>query len=178
MEKKKNTKSTSKKKTAPVKKEKVTVKKETVKEEKVVVKEEPKKCKCNKKLIILIASIALIVILLIISLVIFFNKKNVTTRLVKTMGKDYYSEYLHKSLSNGRSKKDVEIILDKYKERGIRVNLINLSNLFDGKYKKDIEKLEKKNIKCNEKTTKAVIYPKKPFGKNDYKIKVELDCEY
>ena len=31
---------------------------------------------------------------------------------------------------------------------------------------------------CNNKTTRAIIYPKSPYGKKDYKVEVELDCGF
>ena len=31
---------------------------------------------------------------------------------------------------------------------------------------------------CNTTSTRAIIYPKSPYGRKDYTIKVELDCGF
>ena len=171
-------------KKAPVKKtdvvKKVEAKKEVV--EKVPVKEEikveKKKNILTKKNIIIISSALVVLILLIVGLIIFFSPKNIVSRKVKSMGKEYYSEYLWKVIAENRSKEELGKVLSNYKEIGIKANLNTLSLSFEGKYKKDIEKKIIQKYNCDSKNTKAVIYPKNPYGKGNYKIKIELDCEF
>lgn len=171
-------------KKAPVKKtdvvKKVEAKKEVV--EKIPVKEEikaeKKKNIFTKKNIIIVSSALVVLILLIVGLIIFFSPKNIVSRKVKSMGKEYYSEYLWKVIAENRSKEELGKVLSNYKEIGIKANLNTLSLSFEGKYKKDIEKKIIKKYNCDSKNTKAVIYPKDPYGKGNYKIKIELDCEF
>ena len=171
-------------KKAPVKKTDVVKKVEAKKElvEKVSVKEEikveKKKNIFTKKNIILFSSILVVLILLIVGLIIFFSPKNIVTRKVKSMGKEYYSEYLWVVIAEGRTNDELGQILSNYKDIGIKANLNTLSSSFDKKNKKEIDKKIIKKYKCNSKNTKAVIYPKDPYNKDDYKIKVELDCEF
>ena len=47
-----------------------------------------------------------------------------------------------------------------------------------GKYKKEIATFKSKKKKCDKKNTRVIIYPQKPYGKTDYKVKIELDCGF
>lgn len=193
--KKATTKKTSAPKKEAVKKtdtaKKVEVKKEVVKKEETKkietpkkeikveqIKAEKKKNIFTKKNIIIASSTLVVLILLIVGLIIFFSPKNIVSRKVKSMGKEYYSEYLWEVIAENRSKEELGKALSNYKEIGIKANLNTLSLSFEGKYKKEIEKKIIKKYNCDSKNTKAVIYPKNPYGKGNYKIKIELDCEF
>ena len=151
------------------------VKKE-IKETKAEVKKENKLPK--KKLIIIAASIVILIVLVILSITVFFNKERITTKKVKSMGVDYYTNYLYGALSKDMSKEDLNNVLEKYSLVGIKVNLELIEKYDSKKYKEVIKKLESKKYKCNKSTTRAVIYPQKPYGKTDYKVEVELDCGF
>lgn len=182
--KKGNNKNKSQKTTVPKKvekpKEKVVEEKQKIVETKEIVKTDKNKetKKIDKKLFILIGTILAIVIIIFVIVKCVNNPKNKITKRVKLMGESFYTEYYYKELSRNRSKKDLEKILDKYKDIGIKVNLNNLSLYKSGAFKKEIDSFMDKKNKCDGKKSKVIIYPEKPYGNNDFKVDVELNCEF
>ena len=162
------------KKTAPKKEE-------VVKEPVVEIKEEVKVEKKNifTKRNIIIAVIALVIINIIVGAILIYNNpKNKLTRSIKYMGKDFYTNYFYDTLKEGRSNKELSEILERYKDTGIKINLKNLSQFDSSKYKEEIDNMINGNTKCIDTKTRAVIYPKAPYGKDNYKIKIELNCNF
>lgn len=200
MEEKKTKKTTATKKTtskkAPAKK--AAPKKEVVKEVKPVVeekievkeeikeikKEEPKK-EVTKKVsnydlfIYISAAIVLVIAILVCARV--FAKKTLEPKLsnsLSKMGETFYTEFYYEQVSNGKSSEEIANSLGNFKDIGIKIDLENLAKYSDD-FKKEVANF--KNVKgeaCNQKTTRAVIYPKAPYGKKDYKVEVELDCNF
>ena len=170
------------KKTTPKKVVKKTPpkKEEVVKEPVVEIKEEVKVEKKNifTKRNIIIAVIALVIINIIVGAILIYNNpKNKLTRSIKYMGKDFYTNYFYNTLKEGRSNKELSEILERYKDTGIKINLKNLSQFDSSKYKEEIDNMVENN-KCIDTKTRAVIYPKAPYGKDNYKIKIELNCNF
>jgi len=171
------------KKTPPKKEEvKKTIpkKEEVVKEPVVEIKEEVKVEKKNifTKRNIIIIVIALVIINIIVGTILIYNNpKNKLTRSIKYMGKDFYTNYFYNTLKEGRSNKELSEILERYKDTGIKINLKNLSQFDSSKYKEEIDNMVENN-KCIDTKTRAVIYPKAPYGKDNYKIKIELNCNF
>lgn len=101
------------------------------------------------------------------------QEAKITKNLTK-MGKDFYTTYYYPLLVDNKSKKEQTEFLERFKDTGIKINIDNLSRFSDGKYKEEIESFKQ----CKKEGTRAIIYPKSPYGKNDYKIEVELDCGF
>lgn len=180
-QKKNTTKKEIEKKKTTTKKvvKKETKKIEEPKKKEVKKVEEPKKVEVKKNIftkknIIIASSILIFLILVLVIILCLVNPRNVATRKMKKMGKEYYTEYFYKVLSDGRKDSEVKEILSRYKDTGIKINIRNLSQYSDGKFKKETDSLDK----CNKEKTKVIIYPKKGYKKNNYKVKVELVCEF
>ena len=179
---KKETTKTVKKTTTKKPVKKVTPKKETIKKEepkKVVKVEEPvvevkEEIKEEKKTIFTKRNI----IILVAAILIYNNPKNKITRRMKAMGKDFYTSYLYETLKEGRTDKELSEVLAKYKDTGIKINLRNLAQYDSGKYKEEIETFKSDKKECSKNNTRVIIYPKSPYKKSDYKIKIELDCGF
>ena len=194
--KKSTKKSTTKKVTTKPKTEKKTTAKKVVKkpvEKKPIVKEEvkvvetkpvetKKEVKCSKKKFILIGSIVagviVLAVLIVLCITVFFNKERITTKKVKSMGVDYYTNYLYDVLAKGRDKKDLEKILVRYTGRGIKINLETLEKYDSGKYADEIKNLKSGKKACDKANTKVIIYPEEPYNKADYRVEIELDCGF
>ena len=89
----------------------------------------------------------------------------------------YYENFYFEQVgvSTGVSREE---FLANFATIGIKINLENLEVFQDGKYKKEIEKFMKpKSSKCDKFNTKAIVYPKRPYGKNDYELEVNLECQ-
>ena len=167
------TKKNTTKKTTPKK----VVKKEEVKVEEPIVEvvEAKEKKKIFTKKNIIIFSIALVILIIAIIFIIWFTRpKNVMGRKLKSMGKEFYTEYFYDSLKEGRTDKELSEVLEQFKDTGISMNLSNLSQYSDGKFKKEIDSFKN----CDKEKTEVIIYPKKSYRKKDFKIKINFDCKF
>lgn len=124
--------------------------------------------------------IIVLVLILIVSLIIAVNdnQKEKLTSTLKDMGIDFYENFYYQKVGEtGEEKTD---FLKKYESTGIKVSLDNLS-----KYNSDINKellkefINKKTKEsCDKNDSQVIIYPKSPFGKNDYEISIILACGF
>ena len=184
--KKSTKKSTNKPKTEKKVTTKKVVKEPVVKEETKIVETKPvenkEEVKCSKKKFIIIGSIIagiiLLAVLIILCITVFFNKEGITTKKVKSMGEDYYTNYLYDTLSKDRKKEDLNKILAKYAGIGIKINLETLEKYSSGKYKEEIKNLKSNKKACDKKNTMVIIYPEEPYNKTNYRVEVELDCGF
>lgn len=184
--KKSTKKSTNKPKTEKKITTKKVVKEPVVKEETKIVETKPveikEEVKCSKKKFIIIGSIIagviLLAVLIILCITVFFNKERITTKKVKSMGEDYYTNYLYDTLSKDRKKEDLNKILAKYAGIGIKINLETLEKYSSGKYKEEINNLKSNKKACDKKNTMVIIYPEEPYNKTNYRAEIELDCGF
>lgn len=177
------------KKTTPVKEEKKVVTKveEKVKKEEVKApevkpvekKEEKQPKKCNKKLVYICGVVVLAIILVIIILFMLKNNnKNKIEKSISSMGEQFYTEYYYPQITKNKSKKEIKELLSKFEKNGIKINLKNLAVFKGGKFKKEIDTFKNKDKECDKNSSKVIIRPAKPYGKNDYKIEIKLDCGF
>ena len=104
------------------------------------------------------------------------KKEAEQTTYVAGAGREFYTELFYKQLAEGRSKEELKNFLKKYEETGINTSLDNLSRTAGKENKKKVEKLLSNEHKCDKEKTKVFIYPKAPYGKDDYTIEVKLAC--
>ena len=130
----------------------------------------------NKRVIVCIGFISLIIIVaLFITIWNSGSKKDnnvnskddIKSELIK-VGKKYYDETLYPIA------KDSEDYLPTYTEKGIKNTLTSISTVVT--FSDELTKALKSN-ECNYDNTKIIIYPSEPFGTNDYRVEVELDCK-
>ena len=95
------------------------------------------------------------------------------------MGKEFYTEFYYDEISKGKTSDELAEFLSGFQDVGIKVNLDNLSRYNDNANEEEIAKFKnEKDEACDKTNTRAVIYPKSPYGKNDFTIKAELDCGF
>lgn len=165
-----------------MKKEKKEVIEET-KVEKVAKTKEKDSNKAETKSIAPIVIILAIIIVLVVAFIIFKPGKQTLkeelTQELKTMGEEFYTDFYYVEISKNKTSDEVTEFLSKFSDVGVKVNLDNLSRYDSEKNKEKIKKFKnEKNESCNQSTSQAIIYPKSPYGKKDYKVKVELDCNF
>ena len=131
----------------------------------------------NKRNVAIVSVCAVIVIAL--GFVIFGNSsKRMQAKLEKelqALGKDFYENFYYDLVvkDNGLE------AISKFKTVGVKINLDNIS-----RYKEENADIVKDFInpktkeECDKLTTRAVIYPKAPYGKTDNEVKVELVCGF
>lgn len=157
--------------------------KEIVEEKKVKVEKKEKTGQENRNMLPIIIIIVIIVVALILAFTVFkvtkkSLKEELTTEL-KTMGEEFYKDFYYTEISKNKSKSEVSEFLGKFSDIGVKVNLDNLSRYDSNKNKEKVKKFKnEKGDACNQTTTQAIIYPKSPYGKSDYKVEVDLDCNF
>lgn len=85
------------------------------------------------------------------------------------LGSTYYQKIYHLEAS--------EEELEELKYTGLKVKL---SELIDAIYYEDPKEFvnDKTKKSCNYNTSNVIIYPYSPYGEDDYKMKVNLECGY
>ena len=124
----------------------------------------------NKKIIISI----LLVLLIIAGIIVIVNTragKDAKAKIdLRTMTKEFYSFYYDENNTD----ENVKNFLKKYVSSGLTISLGDMEayiedNANGGTKYKSLEK-------CDRANSKITIYPKSPFGKNDYELKFDLVC--
>ncbi len=134
------------------------------------MEKEKKEIKINKKFVFIIVSVVVIIGLLII-----VSKKPRLESNFKSLGSDFYTEYYYKTISKSKTEKEVKNFLSDFKEIGIVASLRSIDTYNQKGHEKEIKKL--KNAKCDFDKSTVTIYPKKPYGKKDFTVKVKLSCK-
>lgn len=134
--------------------------------------------KFNKNIVI-IAVVAVVAI--VAGLFLGIGKKDNQKDLEKSlqeMSRGFYENFYYEQV--GSSADEKASLLSKFTTVGIKIDLDNLSRYNNNEFKDEISKFKnaKTNEKCNKTNTKVIVYPKSPYGKTDYTIKVELDCGF
>lgn len=124
-------------------------------------------------------SVGLILIFVFVFLIstgtIVFSKEKRLSNDFQMLGQNFYTDFYYKQVSTGKSEKEVSNFLSQFKEIGIKVSLGNIEKYNTEENNKKIKKLEK--AKCSKTDSIITIYPKSPYGKNDYTLKINLKCE-
>lgn len=95
------------------------------------------------------------------------------------MGEEFYTDFYYNEISKNKTTEEITEFLSKFKDVGIKINLDNLSRYNEKKNAETIKTFKnEKGTACNTTSTRAIIYPKSPYGRKDYTIKVELDCGF
>lgn len=131
----------------------------------------------QKSNILLISGMIILIILIIIFIVPSFKHKknynddnsNFLEEQLKKIGKQFYENYYYSNLSSEEYAK-----LANFSNNGIRIDITNLEVIIslDDSIKNQLEK-----DNCDFDQTKIVIYPKEPYGKQDYSVELELSCK-
>lgn len=135
-----------------------------------------KKKKLLKELIIIFVLLVVVGLLIIVLL----GKKTYSSsdmdESLRKMASDFYVNYYYDDISSNKSKEEVADYLKQFKDMGIKIDLENLIQYDESNKDKIEETFVKNGIQCDKEGTKAIIYPKEPYEKNDYSIETIIDC--
>lgn len=136
----------------------------------------------NLKIKLIIGFSLLLLVILGLSFIKGGSKSQESTlhKKIETVGTDFYENFYYDQISSNKTDEELVEFLQRFEEMGIKVDLDNLSRYDTDKYPNLIDEFVNKeaDIKCDVRNTKAIIYPKEPFGKEDYNIEVDLDCGF
>ena len=89
------------------------------------------------------------------------------TELAKNFYENYYFDQVGSEFVKGHA------------ENGIKIDLANLARINNSDSQSVINEFKNKDGEaCNTTTSKVTIYPKDPYGKTDYELKIDLDCNF
>lgn len=134
-------------------------------------------------LIIKLSIMAFVLLFIVFGFV--FNKMNLFAKVdlkesLEKMATDFYENFYYNQVEQlENAEVDKTKFLEEFKTVGIKISLNNLEEYDDGKYVEEIAKFVNSKTKtpCNKYNTRAIIYPKEPYGKTDYEIEINLECE-
>lgn len=127
--------------------------------------------KGNKKIIFVIT---IIILVLFLGVLVFLNldtEKRAETRL-KQLSKVFY-KYYYEDNSDKKDKDKIKVFLSNYSTTGLTIRLKDMETYIDTKKVENYKDLKK----CNAEETKITIYPKSPYGKEDFKVELNLKCK-
>ena len=133
----------------------------------------------KKTNIIITAAVAIVLVAGIILLFVFNggNQEKELTKELETVGRKFYEDFYYSQI--GENDEERAKFLSKYSTIGIKVDLENLLRTVENKDEETAKfKNKKTNESCHMTNSKITIYPQDPYGKNDYKIDVVLDCGF
>ena len=138
------------------------------------------KGRLSKKTVILIG------VFVVVFLILVFLILNVDTRTeqekaydkVESMAKEFYTGYYYKENSDPKDENAIKTFLSKYADMGITITLENLEKFYYSTDSKSKNASFDELKDCDVAKTKAIVYPVSPYGREDYKINVKLDCKF
>lgn len=118
---------------------------------------------------IIVAVIAAVVVVGIVAFVLLRPKDS---KDMETLGKKYYEESLHQTITIGSSNTE---ILERYTENGLQIPISEILKDSDMKESEIGKKVE--SSKCDLEKSVIKITPSEPFGVTDYKLEAIPSCE-
>ncbi len=124
----------------------------------------------NKKIIFLIAIILFIIAGILILVNSKIGKESLSRRDIRKITKEFYSFYYDENNTDD----NIRNHLRKYITSGLTISLGDMEIYIENKSNggTTYSSLEK----CDRANSKITIYPKSPFGKDDYELKFDLVC--
>jgi len=143
------------------------------------ITESKKTNKTKRGLLIAIGAVLVagIVVLILFISGVFGNREKQANGYMESLASEFYTELFYAQLEEGRTQEELVEFLQKYEETGIKVSLDNLSRTAGEENQAKIETLLSDDFKCDREETRASVFPIAPFGKDNYTIEVELQCE-
>ncbi len=155
------------------------IKEEEKKEVKNTLSDNEKKSKMIQICLISIGLIVVLVVVMFLTRGLRLSQEEKLSKSLTDLGKEFYTEFYYDEISKGKTSDELAEFLSGFQDVGIKVNLDNLSRYNDNANEEEIAKFKnEKDEACDKTNTRAVIYPKSPYGKNDFTIKAELDCGF
>ena len=100
------------------------------------------------------------------------NRTNKANDVLDKYGGIFYSHYYDSVESE--AKDETKRILSEYKDTGLTISLKDLRIYLDTYKMEDYSSVEK----CNQEQTKITVFPVDPYGKQDFNVRVILECPF
>lgn len=138
--------------------------------------------KSKKKILVVLITLLVIAgaLFVVTKMGSFGDQETKLTKKIETVGEDFYTNFYFEQISSNKTDEETAEFLGKFAEMGIKIDLDNLSRYDDEKYPNLLDEFtnKKSGEPCDIYNTKAIIFPKEPFGKEDYSLASTLDCGF
>jgi len=146
----------------------------------------------NHKKVVIIVPIVIVLIVATILIVPSFSTKNSEenklSNKLKELGASFYEDYYYDAVLNSNSTDENpdagKESLANFKDLGLKISLDSLVRVKAAREQIDEEEIfaefvnSKTNESCDKDSSMVAIYPKEPYGKEDYSINVTLVCGF
>ena len=89
------------------------------------------------------------------------------TELAKNFYENYYYDQVGSEFVKGHA------------ENGIKIDIANLARINNSDSQAILEEFKNSaGENCDSTKSKVTIYPKDPYGKTDYELKIDLECNF
>ena len=127
-----------------------------------------------KKLIIVAVVVFLVIGISSFCIYKILTKKKDANTIINEMVAMYYEQYYDDLVLN--NPKTYQEKLEKASKNSIKKTLFDISRSVDHEEEYRILNSQESGINCNVFNTIATYYPKSPYGREDYKVDLTIDC--
>lgn len=125
--------------------------------------------------VVLVAALA-VVVNVILSLN--FTAEKMTMRKIEAIARDYYENYFYDNYVGEMSEEEIREELSGMEKSGFPRTYLHDLLLFDNKrHAEDAKEFKRKGYTCDTNKTYVIFYPEEPYGKKDYRVEYEMECE-
>ena len=109
---------------------------------------------------------------------IYFNPERMGKQKFEELAKTYYESYYYDKFMETIKPEFLEERMAVYEKSGFQPVLLRQLLLYqNGKYADYKGYFEKEGFNCDKNKTSAKFYPVKPYGRTDYTVEYEYNCE-
>ena len=123
--------------------------------------------------------VSAIMVAVSIFVTVYFNPEAVAKRKFEFLARTYYEDYYYDKFVSELPEEKFEEEMATFSKTGYSPILLRQLLLYNNRKYADYEKYFTGDYKCDKSKTAAKIYPREPFGKDDYEIEFNFDstCE-
>ena len=132
-----------------------------------------------RRTILTVISLAMLTVVIAIICIFIFKPENVVKSKISNLSSNYYENFLYKNIisSEAYSKsKDLDKIMEKYKETGFAAVTLRQLILFGAQKNSNLSSLLKEY--CNENETSVKFYPEAPYTQSSYRTEYAYSCNF
>jgi hypothetical protein len=139
--------------------------------------------KFNKKRVIVIASIIVVAITVSVILGKTFASPNDKERISESLtniASSFYKNFYYPLVTKDETKEKNDDYFEKYSAIGFKVSLDVLERHNNGEFKEEIATYINSETKesCDKEKPAVTIYPKSPYGKDDFNVEITVECGF
>ncbi len=132
-----------------------------------------------RRTILTVISLAMLTVVIATICIFIFKPENVVKSKISDLSSNYYENFLYKNIISSEAyleSKDLNAIMEKYKETGFAAVTLRQLILFGTQKDSDLSSLLKEY--CNENETSVKFYPEAPYTQSSYRTEYAYSCNF